>query len=52
MIAKTLLKLHGKGKLEYIPFPDHLKGAYQSFTQADISRLRKAGYQEKFTAVM
>jgi len=51
VIAKTVLKLHGKGKLEYIPFPEHLKGAYQSFTQADMSNLREIGYQEKFTSL-
>lgn len=39
------------GKMEYIPFPDHLKGAYQSFTQADISALRAAGYDAPFQDV-
>ena len=34
-----------QGILEYIDFPDALKGKYQSFTQADISRLRNVGYQ-------
>jgi ADP-L-glycero-D-manno-heptose 6-epimerase len=39
----------GRGcTLEYIPFPDHLHGAYQSYTQADISALRKAGYDAEF----
>ncbi len=47
-LAEILLGLHGNGKLEYIPFPDQLKGCYQSFTQADISALRKAGYQQSF----
>ena len=46
---------HGKqgtdGKKEYIPFPDHLKGAYQSFTEADISNLRAAGYTDEFFTV-
>lgn len=37
--------------LEYVPFPDHLKGAYQCFTQADISALRAAGYSTKFHTV-
>jgi ADP-L-glycero-D-manno-heptose 6-epimerase len=50
-IAKTLIKLHGSGQLEYIPFPEHLKGCYQSFTEADISSLRKAGYTSEFTAL-
>ncbi|OPX54372.1 ADP-glyceromanno-heptose 6-epimerase precursor [Oceanospirillum multiglobuliferum] len=40
-----------QGQKEYTPFPDHLKGAYQSFTEADISALRAAGYQESFATV-
>ena len=35
----------------YVPFPDHLKGAYQSFTEADISALRTAGYDAPFADV-
>jgi len=50
-VANAVLKYHGKGKLEYIPFPDHLKGVYQSFTEADISALRKMGYQAPFLSV-
>lgn len=50
-IAKSVIAWHAKGKIEYIPFPDHLKGRYQSFTQADISQLRAAGYNEKFATV-
>jgi len=50
-VAEAVIKHHGRGKLEYIPFPDHLKGAYQSFTEADISALRAAGYSEPFASV-
>lgn len=50
-IAKTILNLYGRGKLEYIPFPEKLKGAYQSYTQADIRKLREAGYAEEFTSL-
>ena len=32
-------------------FPDVLKGKYQSFTQADISALRAAGYSAPFLDV-
>jgi ADP-L-glycero-D-manno-heptose 6-epimerase len=39
------------GILEYIPFPEALVGKYQSFTQADVSRLRDAGYTEPFLSV-
>lgn len=47
-IAKTLIRLNGSGELIYIPFPDSLKGAYQSFTKADISSLRAVGYDVPF----
>lgn len=50
-VAEAVIKWHGKGKIEYIPFPEHLKGAYQSYTQADISSLRQAGYKESFKDV-
>ena len=50
-MANAVIKWHGKGKIEYIPFPEHLKGAYQSFTEADISYLRAVGYKGKFKNV-
>ena len=36
--------LHRAGAIEYIAFPAALAGKYQSFTQADLGRLRAAGY--------
>ncbi len=50
-VANTVIAWHKKGTIEYIPFPDKLKGAYQSFTRADISLLRSAGYEEEFKTV-
>ncbi|MBN9237477.1 MULTISPECIES: ADP-glyceromanno-heptose 6-epimerase [Phyllobacteriaceae] len=50
-IAETVITSLGKGSIEYIDFPDHLKGSYQSFTQADMSRLRAAGYNGQFRDV-
>lgn len=35
-------------QLEYIDFPESLKGKYQCYTQANIQKLRDIGYQEKF----
>ena len=49
--ALTLAELVEQGILEYIDFPDALKGKYQSFTQADISKLREAGYSEPMLTV-
>lgn len=50
-MANAVVKWHGKGEIDYIPFPDHLKGAYQSFTEADIKALREAGYKSEFRNV-
>lgn len=46
-----MIAWHGQGEIEYIPFPEKLKGRYQSFTEADISKLRSAGYKEEFMTV-
>jgi ADP-L-glycero-D-manno-heptose 6-epimerase len=46
-----LAELLAQGLVEYIPFPEALKGKYQSFTQADLSRLRNAGYTDEFATV-
>ena len=50
-VAKAVIAWHGKGKIKYIPFPENLKGRYQSFTQADLTRLRAAGYDKPFLTV-
>ena len=41
---RTLAELQRDGAIEYAPMPDALVGKYQSFTQADLTRLRAAGY--------
>ena len=40
-----------RGLIEYVPFPPQLAGKYQSYTQADLSRLRDAGYEGSFRSV-
>jgi len=42
--ALTLGEMHAQKIIEYVPFPDALKGRYQSYTQADIGALRKTGF--------
>jgi ADP-L-glycero-D-manno-heptose 6-epimerase len=37
--------------VEFIDFPDHLKGRYQNYTQADLTRLAQAGYTASFLTV-
>lgn len=47
-IADALQELYKDAKVEKIPFPDNLKGKYQTFTEADITKLREAGYNKDF----
>jgi ADP-L-glycero-D-manno-heptose 6-epimerase len=49
--ALTLDELKASGAIEYIAFPPALVGKYQSYTQAEITRLRAIGYGEKFLTV-
>lgn len=49
--ALPLADLVERGLIEYIAFPEALKGKYQSFTQADQTRLREAGYDAPFMTV-
>ncbi len=49
--ALSLSELCAQGIVEYIPFPEALKGKYQSFTQADQTLLRQAGYGAPFATV-
>jgi ADP-L-glycero-D-manno-heptose 6-epimerase len=50
-VAEAVIDWNKKGKIKYIDFPEKLKGAYQSYTQADITKLREAGYEEEFLNV-
>ena len=50
-IAEILIDLKGSGKWEEIPFPEKLKGKYQDFTKAELTRLREAGYDREFTTL-
>ncbi|MDU2930713.1 MAG: NAD-dependent epimerase/dehydratase family protein [Veillonella sp.] len=45
---QAVIDYNGKGKIEYIPFPEVLKGKYQSFTEADTTKLLAAGYDKGF----
>jgi ADP-L-glycero-D-manno-heptose 6-epimerase len=46
-----LAQMLAAGVVEYVPFPEALRGKYQSFTQADLSQLRAAGYEAAFDDV-
>ncbi|AYH42286.1 ADP-glyceromanno-heptose 6-epimerase [Azoarcus sp. DN11] len=50
-VARAAINWRKGGGIDYIAFPDHLKGRYQSFTEADIGALRAAGYDKPFMPV-
>ncbi|GKW13867.1 ADP-L-glycero-D-manno-heptose-6-epimerase [Pectobacterium carotovorum subsp. carotovorum] len=50
-VADATLAFHNKGSVEYIEFPEKLKGRYQAYTQADLTNLRAAGYDKPFKTV-
>lgn len=49
--ALPLEQLIAEGLLEYVPFPDALRGKYQCYTQADLSALRAVGCNHAFADV-
>ena len=49
--TRTIDELVRRGCVEYIPFPEDLRGKYQAFTQADLTQLRAAGYAAPFLSV-
>lgn len=50
-VADAVIGWHGQGDKRYIDFPESLIGRYQSYTQADMSALRAAGYKQPFLSV-
>lgn len=50
-LAKAVIDWHGKGQIRYVPFPAHLEGAYQSYTEADLDLLRATGCPTDFRPV-
>lgn len=50
-VARALIDHLGYGEIEYVEFPKELMDKYQAFTQADITRLRAAGFDAPFHTV-
>ena len=49
--ALDLAQVGAAGLIEYVPFPDALRGKYQCYTQADLSSLRSVGCDHAFSDV-
>jgi ADP-L-glycero-D-manno-heptose 6-epimerase len=48
---RALEQLVADGTITYVAMPEVLRGKYQSFTQADVTRLRAAGYAAPMLSV-
>jgi ADP-L-glycero-D-manno-heptose 6-epimerase len=49
--ALQLKQAASQGTIEYVEFPIDLRDRYQAYTQADLTRLRNAGYSESMMTV-
>lgn len=47
-VANTIQTLDKTARWDFIPIPDSLIGKYQTYTQADLMKLRAAGYNQRF----
>ena len=50
-VAQAVIDHYQTGEIEYIPFPNDLLDAYQSYTCADLNKLRSAGCELPFRDV-
>ena len=49
--GRDLTQAIAAGMIDYVPFPDALRGKYQCYTQADLSALRSVGCNHAFSDV-
>ena len=50
-VGRTMQRLVGGAELDFVPFPAHLEGKYQTHTEADLTALRGAGYTRSFRSL-
>jgi len=49
LVKAVFAAMGRKPNIEYIEMPDSIRNQYQYYTEADITKLRKAGYNNKTT---
>ena len=50
-VARNIASLGATPNIQYIDMPEQIRGSYQYFTQSDVDRLLRAGYNGGFTAL-
>ena len=51
MMLSAYAALGAAPNIQYIDMPEQIRGSYQYFTQSDVDRLQRAGYNGGFTAL-
>jgi len=51
LVKAVFAAMDRQPKIEYIEMPDSIRSQYQYFTEADITKLRKAGYNKQTTSL-
>ncbi len=51
LVTAVFRALKLEPKIEYVDMPENIRGQYQYFTQAEVDRLRRAGYNAGFTSL-
>jgi ADP-L-glycero-D-manno-heptose 6-epimerase len=51
MMVSAYTALGTAPNIQYVDMPEPIRGSYQYFTQSDVDRLQRAGYNGGFTAL-
>lgn len=51
LVKAVFAAMGKKPNIEYIEMPESIRNQYQYFTQADITKLKRAGYNKKTTTL-
>jgi ADP-L-glycero-D-manno-heptose 6-epimerase len=51
LMVAAYAALNARPNIEYVDMPEQIRGSYQYFTQSDVDRLQRAGYNGGFTSL-
>jgi ADP-L-glycero-D-manno-heptose 6-epimerase len=51
LVSAVFRAMGREPNIQFIDMPEHLRGKYQYHTQADLTKLRAAGYDRPFTSL-
>jgi ADP-L-glycero-D-manno-heptose 6-epimerase len=51
LVKAVFAAMNKEPKIEFIDMPENLRSQYQYYTEADITKLRKAGYKKQITSL-